>query len=457
MATVLIVDDESSMRELLAAELCEHGWTTRSAGDADEAMAALRDAQVDIVLTDLRMPGRSGNELCREIVRVRPDVPVVVMSGFGSIDAAVEAIRFGAYDFLTKPFEHDALELLLQRALHHRRVSDELRTLRRVCGNAAGFAGMVGTSTAMQRMYDLVDRFSASEASVLLVGESGTGKELAARALHRCSPRADGPFVAVNCAAVPEQLLESELFGHAKGAFTDARQERTGLLRQAHRGTLFLDEIGDMSRAVQPKLLRALEERRVRPVGSDREIAIDVRVIAATNQDMLDAVRRGDFRSDLYYRLAVATIAVPALRDRGDDVLLLAAHFCETFAAGRDAVGLSPPVESALRRHRWPGNVRELRNAIEYALALCGGAELQLHHLPSHFQQAAASTEDAVDEADDGLASGFLPLGEVERRHILRVVEASAGNKSRAAKILGIDRKTLYARLLRYGVADDEH
>src|SRR5690606_30767050 len=286
MATVLLVDDERSMRELLVSELEEHGWGALAAGDASEALAILAESPVDLVLTDLRMPGPSGTELCKEVVRLRPDVPVVVMSGFGSIDAAVEAIRAGAFDFVTKPFEFDALEIILHRALTHRRIADELRQLRRVCGNVAGFAGMVGTSSAMQRMFDLVDRFAESEASVLLVGESGTGKELAARALHERSARAAGPFVGFNCAAVPEQLLESELFGHAKGAFTDARHGRQGLLRQAEGGTLFLDEIGDMSLALQPKLLRALQERVVRPVGSDVEVPINVRIVAATHHDM---------------------------------------------------------------------------------------------------------------------------------------------------------------------------
>jgi len=457
MATVLLVDDERSMRELLVSELEEHGWGALAAGDASEALAILAESPVDLVLTDLRMPGPSGTELCKEVVRLRPDVPVVVMSGFGSIDAAVEAIRAGAFDFVTKPFEFDALEIILHRALTHRRIADELRQLRRVCGNVAGFAGMVGTSSAMQRMFDLVDRFAESEASVLLVGESGTGKELAARALHERSARAAGPFVGFNCAAVPEQLLESELFGHAKGAFTDARHGRQGLLRQAEGGTLFLDEIGDMSLALQPKLLRALQERVVRPVGSDVEVPINVRIVAATHHDMRQAVARGTFRADLYYRLAVAVVHVPPLRERGDDILLLAAHFCESLVSPQqEPVTLSPQVEAALRRYDWPGNVRELRNVVERALALRRGNEIRLADLPPELAERAppegADPSAGTDgEVSDEQIAGFLPLGEVERRHILRVVEAVGGNKSRAAKILGIDRKTLYARLLRYG------
>lgn len=462
MATILVVDDERSMRELLTSELEEHGWATREAPDARVALEMLAHGEIDIIVTDLRMPGLDGNALCKEVVRLRPDVPVIVMSGFGSIDAAVEAIRAGAYDFVTKPFEHTALELILERALHHRNLSSELRQLRRVVRNDIGFAGLIGTSPPMLRMYDLIDRFAHSEASVLIVGESGVGKELAARAIHRCSARAHGPFVGINCAAVPEQLLESELFGHAKGAFTDARLPRHGLLRQAEGGTLFLDEIGDMSPSVQPKLLRALQERVVRPVGSDSEIPIHVRIVAATNQDMKGAVARNAFRADLYYRLAVATIHVPPLRERGDDIALLAGHFCEALQSptmATESIGLTADAEAALRRHPWPGNVRELRNAIERAMALRPpGSEIRREHLPDELQSHGPALPVAAAEAstfnDNDL--GFLPLGEVERRHILKVVEAVGGNRSRAAKVLGIDRKTLYARLLRYGCGTTE-
>jgi len=452
---ILVVDDERSMRELLTTQLEDRGWQARAAANAGEALQVMAERDVDLVLTDLRMPGMSGAELCKEIVNLRPDIPVVVMTGFGSVENAIAAIRAGAYDFVTKPFAQEALEVMLERALHHRRLTQEMRRLRRVCGNTPGFAGMIGTSPAMQRMYELIDRVSGAEASVLLVGESGSGKELVARALHSRSPRSQGPFVALNCAAVPEQLLESELFGHTKGAFTDARAGRVGLLRQAAKGTLFLDEIGDMSSTVQPKLLRALQERLVRPVGSDEEVEVDVRVISATNHDLRAAVAGSRFRADLFYRLAVVTVHVPPLRERGDDILLLAEHFCEQLSEPREPVAIGPAAASMLANHNWPGNVRELRNAIEHALALCGGQEIRPDHLPLDLRLEGAKVAEAKVEAaelenDDEPAGGFLPLGEIERRYILRVLSAVGGNKSRAAKILGIDRKTLHARLQRY-------
>lgn len=452
---VLIVDDDLGLRELLEDQLMAEGYEARSTDNSRDVLERAAAEEVDLILTDLRMPGISGTELCREVHRVRPDIPVVLMTAFGDMDAAVQAIRAGAYDFLSKPFEIEQLLLILDRAFAHQHLADEVRRLRRLTGDSPGYEGIVGTSEPMQRLYDMIDRVGRAEVSVLVLGESGSGKELVARALHRISRRSSGPFVPLNCAAVPETLLESELFGHAKGAFTDARAERKGLLREAEGGTVFLDEIGDLSASVQPKLLRALQERRVRPVGGDAEVPVNARIIAATHHQLKDQVERGEFRADLFYRLAVITVEVPPLRDRGDDILLLAEVFCEETARreGRPAPCLSEDVARCLLRYPWPGNVRELHNCIERCVTLAEDI-IYPSHLPPEIMEAGQSVSSDGDERYAPVRreqSSFLPLFEIERRHILRVIDAVDGNKSQAARILGIDRKTLQARLARYG------
>ncbi|NVB40489.1 sigma-54-dependent Fis family transcriptional regulator [Pseudenhygromyxa sp. WMMC2535] len=476
---ILIVDDKPAMSALLVDDLEELGYTAEAANSAEEALARAGEQRFDVVVTDLRMPGGSGIQLCRDLIQDQPEIPVIVMTAFGSMDAAIEAMRAGAYDFLTKPFERSTLQLVLDRALNHRRMRSELRRLRDA-SETREFEGMHGLHPKMQRLYQLIEHLAPTEAPILLRGESGTGKELIARALHRRSLRADGPFIALNCAALPEQLLESELFGHEKGAFTGAGERRLGLMRQAHRGTLFLDEIGDMALSLQPKLLRALQEGKVRPLGSDREHAVDIRVIAASHQDLEAAVREQRFRADLFFRLAVMRVEVPALRERGDDVLLLADHFLEELA---DRRGLPRPpeldeaAEAALRSYDWPGNVRELRNWMEHAFALSGGVRISAEDLPRPLTltpepvaepaKPAAALPDASavvasgsdfpgpntgpgEVATEEELEGFEPLAEVEHRYITRVLDAVGGNKTRAAKILGIDRKTLLARLQRY-------
>lgn len=452
---VLIVDDDRELRELLEDQLAAEGYEARSTDSSHEVLERAAAEEVDLIVTDLRMPGISGIDLCREVHRVRPDMPVVLMTAFGDLDAAVEGIRAGAYDFLSKPFEIEQLLLILERAFAHQHLADEVRRLRRLTGDYPGYQGIVGTSEPMQRLYDMIDRVGRAEVSVLILGESGSGKELVARALHQISRRHAGPFVPLNCAAVPETLLESELFGHAKGAFTDARMERKGLLREAQGGTVFLDEIGDLSAAVQPKLLRALQERRVRPVGGDAEVAVDARIIAATHHQLKDQVERGEFRADLFYRLAVITVEVPPLRDRGEDILLLAEVFCEETARreGRLPPMVSEDVASCLLRYGWPGNVRELHNCMERCVTLAEDT-IYPSHLPPEIReagQAAASQPEQRLTAVPREQNSFLPLFEIERRHILRVIDAVDGNKSQAARILGIDRKTLQARLARYG------
>jgi DNA-binding NtrC family response regulator len=450
MAHVLIVDDDRGMHRTLTRQLKGLGHTAESANDADSAIQAIQDADYDVVITDVRMPGRDGIELCQQLYLVRPDIPVVAMTGYGTLDMAVSAIRAGAWDFLRKPFDSEALELALHRALRHRVVKQELHRLRRATGEARGPAGLVGESPQMRALFERIERAAPTSVSVLILGPSGVGKERVARALHQSSLRSNGPFVAINCAASPGELVESELFGHEAGAFTGAGRAREGVFRAASGGTLFLDEVGELPASVQARLLRALEERRVRPVGRDRELPVDVRVLAATNVDLAEAVRKREFREDLYYRLKVLTLRVPPLRERGDDVLLLAADLLEEHGAiSGQNVQLDPAFEDALLQWSWPGNVRELKNVLEASSALSVDNVLRVEHLPEEMRRSgppelAASVEPTT-----------LPsLDEVERRHVLRVIRATDGNRSQAARILGIDRKTLLSRLRRYGTDD---
>ena len=374
------------------------------------------------------------------------------MTAQSTVETAIAAIRAGAYDFIVKPITQDALQVSLDRAVRHGRVSDEVQRLRRAVRETKSFEDIIGVSAAMKRVFDLIDRAAESEASVLITGESGTGKELVARALHRRSARSKRPFIPISCAAMPESLLESELFGHVKGAFTDARSPRSGLFAQAAGGTLFLDEIGDMPLPLQPKLLRALQERTYRPVGGNDEIPFDVRILAATNRDLEEAVENQTFRKDVYFRLNVVRVHLPPLRSRGNDVLLIAQALLERHAAlsGRTVRGISSAVARKLLAYSWPGNVRELANCIERAVTLTRGDELVLDDLPDTVRSAAT-------EPTRGGGVDLIPLDDVERAHILHVLQAVGGNKTLAAKILGLERKTLYRKLERYEVEDGHH
>ncbi len=450
MSRALIVDDDPTMCGMLRANLVRRDYDPVTCGSADEALALLKDGTFDVVVTDLNMRGTNGLELCARVVAERPDLPVIVITAFGNLEAAIGAIRAGAYDFLPKPFEIDALVVALDRAVQHRSLREEVKRLRRALGDTQRFDELVGDSASMQKLYKLIDRVSATEAPVLITGESGTGKELVARSLHRRSRRAAHPFVAINCAAVPESMLESELFGHVRGAFTDARSTRTGLFAQAEGGTLFLDEIGELPPGLQPKLLRALQERKIRPLGADAEIDLDVRLITATNRDLETAVEEQRFREDLYYRIHVVQLDLPPLRARGNDVLLLAQHFLEHAGAvaNRPITGLSLPAAEKLLAYAWPGNVRELHNTIERAVAMGEHAQIMLEDLPDKIRSHRRSH--VVVASDD--PSELVSMEEVERRYIQRVVEAVRGNKTEAARILGFDRTTLYRKLEKYGV-----
>jgi two-component system response regulator HydG len=415
-----------------------------------DSWQALREENFDAVLTDVRMPGTTGIQLCQQIAEQQPGLPVIVMTAFGSLESAVAALRAGAYDFVTKPVEMDLLAAALERAVKQRRLQRQIRELAEVIDHRLYFGEILGESPAMQRVYSQLAQLAPTDTSLLLTGESGTGKELVARSIHRQSRHAAFPFVAVNCGAIPETLLESELFGHAKGAFTDARQERQGLFARAQGGTLLLDEIGELPLGMQVKLLRALEERAVRPVGSDREVQFDARLISATNRDLNEAIQERRFREDLYYRINVVQIDLPPLRSRGTDILALAQHFLGNFAATLDKIidTIHPAAAERLLAYPWPGNVRELRNVIERAVALATGDQITVDVLPDKLRNHRA--RQIVLDADD--PATLVPLERVEKRYILHVLETVRGNRTHAAQILGLDRKTLYRKLKQYGI-----
>jgi two-component system response regulator HydG len=442
---VLIVDDERSMCELLETDLKLREFDVLWFTSVEDGYRAVLEQPIDTVLTDLKMPGIDGLEFCRRIVENRPDIPVVVMTAFGSLETAVAAIRAGAYDFVTKPVEMDMLALTLGRAVAHRGLQEKIKVLSQAAERATGFEDIIGASPSMQRLYDQLARIADTETSILITGESGTGKELVARSLHARSRRRRKPFVAVNCAALPDALLESELFGHAKGAFTDARSDRKGLFVQAEGGTIFLDEIGDMPLPMQPKLLRTLEESKVRPVGSDQEVPFDARIVTATNRDLETAVEENRFREDLFFRVNVIQLDLPPLRSRGTDVLLLAQHYLHLFAerAGKEVEALSEAVAEKLLNYSWPGNVRELRNVIERAVALTRYNKLAVEDLPEKIRDYRSSQVFIGGEDP----SELVPVEEVERRYIEHVLRTVDGNKTLAARILGLDRKTLYRKL----------
>jgi two-component system response regulator HydG len=445
----LIIDDDPSMLELLSVELQHRGYDVVTKSSPEGALRTLAEGDFGVVVSDISMRGMSGVDLCREVVTLRGDTPVIVMTAFASMESAIASIRAGAYDFVTKPFDLDDLAMTIERALRHRELREEVKRLQRAVSELRPFEELIGESAAMKKMCDIIARVADTEATVLVSGESGTGKELVARALHARSSRASAPFVAINCAAMPESLLESELFGHVKGAFTDARAARPGLFARATGGTLFLDEIAEMPMGMQAKLLRALQERTVRPVGGDNEVAFDARLITATNRDLEEEVRERRFREDLFYRINVVHVAVPALRERENDVLLLAQAFLQRSQAkgGGRVVGLKSPALERLSAYPWPGNVRELQNCIERAVALSQFDHIGLEDLPERISQFKP-TRIAIDGINP---SAVLPIDEVERRYICQVLEALGGNKASAARLLGMDRRTLYRKLERWG------
>lgn len=443
---ILVIDDDPALCDLLQEDLQYRGHQVVTALDVTRARKLLQQQEVDIVLTDLNLPRISGIDFCAELHQQRPDLPVIIMTAFGSLETAIAALRAGAYDFVTKPVDLDLLSICLDRGLQHRHLQETVRLLKDQVRRQQPDDELLGESAGMLQLKQQIVRIANLDTSVLIAGESGTGKELVARSLHRHSQRGEGPFVAINCAALPENLLESELFGHVRGAFTDAREQRKGLFVEASGGTLLLDEIAELPLSLQPKLLRVLEDHRVRPLGSSTEVSCDVRVLAASHRDLAGAVTAGVFRSDLYYRLNVIQLELPPLRQRGNDILLLAMKFIEQISRrfNKSVIGLSQPAAACLLAYDWPGNVRELRNAIERAVALTLHDQLTLEDFP-----------DAIRKRQVGvvLPSGLpgddriLPLEEMEQRYIQQVLQQLDGNRTLAARLLGIDRKTLYRKL----------
>lgn len=443
---ILVVDDDQALCELLVEDLSRRGHTLKSALRVDAARELLHQEEFDVVLTDLNMPGTSGLDFCAELQENRPDLPVVIMTAFGSLETAIAALRAGAYDFVTKPVDLDLLSISLNRALQHRHLQEKVRLLKDQVRRQQPDDELLGESSALQQLKQQIVRIADIDSSVLLSGESGTGKELVARALHRQSKRCEGPFVAINCAALPENLLESELFGHVRGAFTDAKEGRKGLFLEASGGTLLLDEVAELPLALQPKLLRVLEDHKVRPLGSSHEIECDVRIIAASHRDLSAAAANHSFRSDLYYRLNVINLHLPPLRERGNDILLLALEFVRRLSQrfSKSVTGFAQPAAACLLAYHWPGNVRELHNVIERALALSCHDLLTVEDLPEQVRYPAGDAPLPVSLVNPGTV---LPLEEMERRYIHQVLEQLDGNRTLAARLLGVDRKTLYRKL----------
>jgi two-component system response regulator HydG len=444
---VLVVDDDIDTAQLLRDGLRRRGLSVNSVHSAGDCLARLATDPVDVVVTDIYMTDVTGLELCEQIRQRYPDVLSIVITGQSTLDNAIGAIRAGAYDFILKPIKLDTLSVAVGRALAHLLLLRELRHLRSVV-EGEKIDGIAGNSPAIRETIEMIDRVSGSDATVLITGESGTGKELVARAIHRLSPRRAEPFVAVNCAAMPAPLLESELFGHVRGAFTDAKNARAGLFIQAGAGTIFLDEIGEMPGEMQVKLLRVLQEREVRPVGSDEDLPFHARVLAATNRNLETEVEHRRFREDLFYRINVVTLHVPPLRARAGDILLLAQHFLRRIAdrIGKPVRGFSGPAARMLLDYDWPGNVRELENCIERAVALCRLDEITVDDLPTKIQEFHV-TRIVIPTGPTASPDAMITMEEMERRYVRQVLEAVRGNKTHAARILGIDRRSLYRRL----------
>ncbi|MFI5373038.1 MAG: sigma-54-dependent transcriptional regulator [Candidatus Rokuibacteriota bacterium] len=462
-ARILIVDDEPDMLENCSRILSRQGYACLTAENGRAALAILERERPDLLLTDIKMPEMDGMALLQRAHEVDPALPVIMITGFASIESAVAAVREGAFDYLPKSFSVDQLRVAVERALRHRGLQIENRNLRQQLQQTLGLENVVGRSPAMTQVFELVKKAARSEANILVLGESGTGKELIARAIHANSPRASGPFVPVDCASLPEQLLESELFGHEKGAFTGAVRTKTGLVEAAHRGTLFLDEIGDLPASLQVKLLRALQERQIRRVGGTGLVDVDVRVVSATNRNLAEAIAKGQFREELYYRINVIAIRLPPLRERAGDVRLLAHTFLKRYGQER-VTGLDEAAAEALDRYPWPGNVRELQNVIERACALADGPRITMKDLPEHVLHAgarSAAPEPSVPGAGPSaeLGTGTDLTLKAAKEQWLQVLEVSYlrdllarhdGNVSSAAKAAGIDRKTFHRLINKY-------
>src|SRR5579875_1354287 len=455
MQNILIVEDEAKMQRLLQLSLAEEGYTTRSASDAEQGLRLLRQEKFDLVITDLKLPGMDGLEFLQAVKRTDARIPVILMTAFGTVETAVQAMKAGASDYVLKPFSLEEIKLIIQRELNVLRLKDENRNLREALGKRYQFKKIIARSAKMQEVLAVVDRVAPTNSTVLLGGESGVGKDLIARAIHQHSRRSSGPFIKINCAAIPENLLESELFGYEKGAFTGAVTAKPGKFELADRGTIFLDEIGDVPPSIQVKLLRVLQEREFERLGGTKTLKVDVRLVAATNRDLRAALEQGSFREDLYYRLNVVPINIPPLREHKEDIPDLVHLFIERFSseAGKQITGLTPAALKRLIDFHWPGNVRELENIIERAVALATGEEIGEADIRLDLSPASPSI------ASTGSTAEFLPPGmtleQFEGKSILEALRRAGGNKSQAARLLGLSRNALRYRLSTMGVADE--
>lgn len=446
-ANILIIDDDEAIRDSCSQVLKKEGYTVKAAKDGKEGLELFKKEFFHVVLLDLKLPGLDGMEILTKIKEEAPATPVIIITGYASIESAVEAMKKGAFEYLSKPFSPEALRVITKKALGIRKIIFENLYLRRELEAKTEFDMVVGKSKAMEKVLDIVRRVSPSESTVLITGESGTGKELIAREIHNHSPRSKGPFVAVDCGALVETLFESELFGHVRGSFTGAYETKHGRFEVANGGTIFFDEISNIGLNIQAKLLRVIQERDVTRIGSSRPIKVDVRILAATNEDLADAVRRGKFREDLFYRLSVVPVHLPPLRERKEDIPLLVEHFLQKYnkRAKRSIISISPQVKKALMDYEWPGNIRELENTIERAVVLSKGQEIEIENLVYH----GISTGSEFWNPGTGK---FRTLDEIEKEYIKAVFRAQSGNKSKTAGILGMDRKTLWAKIKKYNL-----
>ena len=446
---ILVAEDEESHRIMLRAVLQEEGYEVAVAADGPEAIRAVEQEPFDLILLDIRMPGMDGIEALTEIRKISPYIPVLMMTAYASVKTAVEALKAGAFEYLIKPLDIDELKILIEKALEHYHLREENLALRERLGDRFDFSKIIGKSQKMKDLFDLLAQVAPTDATVLILGESGTGKELVANSIHHNSRRASQPFIKVSCAALPETLLESELFGHEKGAFTGAIARREGRFQLAHRGTIFLDEVGEMSAATQTKILRVLQEKEFEPLGGTRTVKVDVRVIAATNKDLASEVKEGRFREDLYYRLNVVPVSIPPLRTRKDDIPALAAHFLNFYREKnqKELKEVSPKALDLLIRYDWPGNIRELENCLERAVIMARGEVIAPMDLPPQIQALSSEKGEPGVHFPSGIS-----LQEAERALILKTLEDTGGNRSRAAEILGINRRTLQIKLKEYGI-----
>ena len=455
---VLVVDDEPKLCDLLTSALSQNGIQVFTAGNGLHALKVLESEDIDLVISDWRMPGMDGPQLLAEIKIRYPQLPVIVMTAYSTVKNAVQSMRNGAFDYIAKPFDIDELDITVSKALQFRDILKDNQRMRAELDEHQQIESLIGDSPNFRRVLHAIDSVRESNATILLTGESGTGKEMVARAIHKHGNRADKPFVAVNCAAIPEGLLESEMFGHRKGAFTGAVADRVGRFMQADKGTLFLDEIGEMPLALQAKILRALQERVIEPVGDPRERKVDVRVIAATNKDLLEAVANKEFREDLYYRLNVFPIPLPALRERVEDIAPLARHFAHTLGAtaGKRFTGFIAEALQAMALYSWPGNIRELQNCVERATIVASGSVIEEEDLPAYLFAATSSTSSAMVTEGNVPADLEAALADVEKAYILAALAQSNGVQAAAAQLIGISERSFWYRLKKLGIHVDK-